>query len=106
MMARPVDSPPARESRTMPKRVVAIPGEDAAPEAFHPTVKLVDRLGLDIEWVYPKVGQAGIEAFGHAFPSVARDAIDAADATLFGSTSGPSALALFYLRWEIGRAHV
>jgi isocitrate/isopropylmalate dehydrogenase len=83
----------------MKKTVVALPGEDAAPEAFHPTVKLVDRLGLGIEWVFPPVGQAGIDAHGHAFPRVARDAIDAADATLFGSTSGPSALALFYLRW-------
>lgn len=78
---------------------MAIPGEDAAPEAFHPTVKLVDSLGLGLEWIHPAVGQAGIETFGHPFPPAARDAIDAADATLFGSTSGPSSLALFYLRW-------
>src|SRR5678816_3537581 len=83
----------------MKKTVVALPGEDAAPEAFHPTVKLIDQLGLGIEWIYPPVGQTGIDAHGHAFPRVARDAIDAADATLFGSTSGPCALALFYLRW-------
>ena len=30
------------------RRVVAIPGEDAAPEAFEPTVALLDRLGLDL----------------------------------------------------------
>lgn len=83
----------------MTKKVVAIPGEDAAPEAFGPTVALVDRLGLDIEWVTPPVGQPAIDAYGHPFPPTARDAIDASDATLFGSTSGPSALALFYLRW-------
>lgn len=83
----------------MTKTVALIPGEDAAPEAFHPTVALVDRLGLGIEWVRPPVGQTAIDTHGHPFPPVARDAIDAADATLFGSTSGPSALALFYLRW-------
>jgi isocitrate/isopropylmalate dehydrogenase len=83
----------------MTKKVTAIPGEDAAPEAFRPTVALVDRLGLGIEWLTPPVGQAAIDAHGHPFPPVARDAIDASDATLFGSTSGPSALALFYLRW-------
>ncbi len=80
-------------------RVVAIPGEDAAPEAFHPTVALVDGLGVDIEWLWPPVGEAGVERHGKAFPDEAREAIDASDATLFGSTSGPSAPALYYLRW-------
>jgi len=68
------------------KRVVAIPGEDAAPEAFHPTVELVNRLGVAIEWVFPAIADA-------------RREIDRSDSTLFGSTSGPSAPALFYLRW-------
>ena len=83
----------------MTKKVVAIPGEDAAPEAFAPTVALVDQLGLDIEWVYPPIGQAGIDQTGRPFPKEARDAIDQSDASLFGATSGPSAPALFYLRW-------
>ena len=68
------------------KRVVAIPGEDAAPEAFHPTVELVNRLGVAIEWVFPSIADS-------------RAAIDRSDTTLFGSTSGPSAPALFHLRW-------
>ena len=79
--------------------MVAIPGEDAAPEAFEPAVALVDRLDLDLEWVWPPVGEAGLAAHGKLFPDEARAAIDAADATLFGSTSGKSAPALFYLRW-------
>jgi isocitrate/isopropylmalate dehydrogenase len=81
------------------KRVVAIPGEDAAPEAFHPTVELVDRLGLPLEWVFPPVGQEARESHGSYFPDEARRAIDESDSALFGSTSGPSAPALFYLRW-------
>ena len=68
------------------KRVVAIPGEDAAPEAFHPTVELVKRLGVAIEWVFPAIADA-------------RREIDRSDSTLFGATSGPSAPALFHLRW-------
>ena len=71
-------------------RVAVIEGEDAAPEAMRPTVTLLDRLGLGIEWLRPPVDDDG---------SAARRAIDSADATLFGSTSGPSARALFYLRW-------
>jgi isocitrate/isopropylmalate dehydrogenase len=84
------------------RRVVAIPGEDAAPEAFRPTLELVDRLGVPIEWVCPPVGREALERFGTPFPEAARAAIDASDATLFGATSGPSAPALFHLRWGRG----
>ena len=81
------------------KRVVVIEGEDAAPEAVRPTLALVDRLGVDIEWMRPLVGRAAMEAGDSPFPDAARAAIDASDATLFGATSGLSTLALFYLRW-------
>ena len=81
------------------KRVVVIEGEDAAPEAVRPSVALLARLAGDIEWVYPPVGARGMDAGGSPFPPEARAAIDASDATLFGATSGLSALALFYLRW-------
>jgi isocitrate/isopropylmalate dehydrogenase len=81
------------------KRVVVVEGEDAAPEAIRPSVELVDRLGVEIEWIYPPVGQRAIEECGSAFPLEAQQAIDGSDATLFGATSGKSAGALFYLRW-------
>ncbi len=83
----------------MRKRVVVIEGEDAAPEAVRPSVALIDRLGVDIEWIHPSVGQRGLDECGSPFPQEARAAIDASDATLFGATSGKSAPALFYLRW-------
>ena len=83
----------------MRKRIVVIEGEDAAPEAVRPSVALIDRLGLDIEWIHPPVGQRGLDQCGSPFPDEARAAIDASDATLFGATSGKSAMALFYLRW-------
>lgn len=79
--------------------MVVIEGEDAAPEAMRPSVALIDSLGLPIEWIRPPVGNAALESHGHVFPAEAREAIDAADATLFGATSGPSAPALFHLRW-------
>ncbi len=81
------------------KRVVVIEGEDAAPEAVRPTIALVDRLGLNIEWVRPPVGEEGLARHGALFPDESRRAIDESDATLFGATSGKSAPALFYLRW-------
>ena len=81
------------------KRVVVIEGEDAAPEAVRPTLALVDKLGVDIEWVRPPVGEEGLARYGSLFPNACREAIDASDATLFGATSGKSVPALFYLRW-------
>lgn len=81
------------------KKVVVIPGEDAAPEAVEPTVELIDGLGLGIEWLRPAVGQEGVAKYNSPFPDEAREEIDKADATLFGATSGMSIRALFYLRW-------
>ncbi|HME03479.1 MAG TPA: isocitrate/isopropylmalate family dehydrogenase [Solirubrobacteraceae bacterium] len=81
------------------KRVVAIPGEDAAEEAFTATMSLLDGLSLDIDWTYPPVGARAIQTHGEPFPAEAIAAIDDSDAALFGATSGPSASALFYLRW-------
>jgi len=83
----------------MTKTIVVIPGEDAAPEAVAPSVELIEGLGLPIRFEYPAVGEAAARDTGDAFPDAARDAIDRADATLFGATSGASARALFYLRW-------
>ena len=81
------------------KRVVVIEGEDAAPEAVRPTIELVDRLGVGIEWIRPPVGEEGLRVSGSLFPDECRRAIDESDATLFGATSGKSAPALFHLRW-------
>ena len=81
------------------KRVVVIEGEDSAPEAMRPSVALLQKLGVDVEWIHPPVGERGLEEHGEAFPAVAREAIDSSDVTFFGSTSGKSAPALFYLRW-------
>ncbi len=81
----------------MTKVVAVIEGDDAAPEAMTPSVALLQDLNLDVEWTYPPVGNAGIH--GSTFPDTARDMIDAADATYFGSTSGSASRALMYLRW-------
>jgi isocitrate/isopropylmalate dehydrogenase len=79
-----------------------IEGEDASPEAMRPSVALIDALGLPIEWIHPPVGRPARESHGQLFPDETRAEIDAADATFFGATSGPSVPALFYLRWGLG----
>ncbi len=82
-----------------PRTVAVVPGEGAAPEAVAATLEAVDRLGLPIVWTHPPVGEAALASHGSHFPDEARAALDAADATLFGATSGASVGALFHLRW-------
>ncbi|MDZ7686082.1 MAG: isocitrate/isopropylmalate family dehydrogenase [Gammaproteobacteria bacterium] len=81
------------------KQVVVIEGEDSSPEAMGPAVNLLRAMELPIDFIFPPVGEPAREEFGTTFPDPAREAIDASDATFFGSTSGPSSAALFYLRW-------
>ena len=83
----------------MSKQVAVINGDDAAPEAMVPVVKLLADVVKDIEWVYPTVGEEAVTEYGTAFPLDARQCIDDADATFFGSTSTSSGAALMYLRW-------
>lgn len=81
------------------KTVVVFDGDDSSPEVMIPVVNLLEQLGLPIRFERPLLGTAAIEATGEAFPAATRAAIDAADTTFFGSTSGNSTAALFYLRW-------
>ena len=81
------------------KRVVVIEGEDASPEAVRPTVALLESLGLAIEWIVPENQK---DSAPITISASTKAAIDDSDATLFGSTSGASQGALFYLRWGKG----
>ena len=83
----------------MIKTIAVIEGDDAAPEAMKPVIALLDSLNIGLEWVYPEVGEAAEARSGSIFPDDARAAIDDADTTFFGSTSGKSGAALMYLRW-------
>ena len=81
------------------KQVCAFLGDDASPEVMQPTIDIIEDMKLGIDFHYPAVGADAKSATGSLFPEQSKRAIDAADATLFGSTSGNSTAALFYLRW-------
>ena len=81
------------------KQVVVFNGDDASPEVMIPVVEILEGMGLPISYEYPLIGQDAIDSVGENFPDSTRASIDAADATFFGSTSGQSTAALFYLRW-------
>ena len=83
----------------MIKTIAVIEGDDAAPEAVRPTIDLLRSLNIGLEFVHPVVGEAAERETGSAFPDAAKQIIDDADTTFFGSTSGKSGAALRYLRW-------
>ena len=84
----------------MAKRVVVIPGDDAAPEAMLPVVEILKSLNLDIQWTEFPSGEEGIKRYGSrsAFDQALREAIDQSDTTLFGSTNGTTG-GINHLRW-------
>lgn len=83
----------------MIKTIAVIEGDDAAPEAVRPTIELLGKLNIGLEFVYPLVGEEAEKETGSVFPDETRKVIDNADTTFFGSTSGKSGGALRYLRW-------
>ncbi len=91
MRSRDLQSPPT---------VCVIAGDDAAPEVMHPTVEILRMLAPDIRFVEPPYGRAAQERYGTAFPEETRQAIDAANCTLFGASGGPCRPILWYLRWN------
>lgn len=89
-------------AKTEPKKIVVIEGDDASPEAMGPTVDVLKSLQLPIEWQYPEIGEVSKAKGDGIFPPAAKAMIDESDTTFFGSTSGSSGAALFYLRWGRG----
>ena len=84
----------------MSKRVVIIPGDDAAPEAMAPAVDILKSFNLDITWTEFPSGEEGVKQYGsrQAFDQALRESIDQSDTTLFGSTNGTTG-GLNHLRW-------
>jgi isocitrate/isopropylmalate dehydrogenase len=77
------------------KKVIVLPGDDAAPEAMGATMDALRALKLPIDYVEFPPGEKWVRGETDA---AARKAIDASDTTLFGSTSGKTT-AITYLRW-------
>src|SRR5260370_24188214 len=77
------------------KKVLVLPGDDAAPEAMAATMDALRALRLPIDYVEFPPGEKWIRGETDA---KARKAIDESDTTLFGSTSGKTT-AITYLRW-------
>ncbi|MBI3743891.1 MAG: isocitrate/isopropylmalate dehydrogenase family protein [Chloroflexi bacterium] len=82
------------------KKVCVIEGDDAAPEAVRPAVEVLETMELPIKFLRPLTGEAAMRAMGSGYPEAARRAVDEADTTLFGATSGKTGGAIRHLRFE------
>jgi len=84
------------------KRVVVLPGDDAAPEAVYPTLDLLRSMELPVEWVLLPDGEALDSTMSREQAErLVREAADTCDALLFGATSGKTP-GIGYLRWGKG----
>ena len=83
----------------MAKKVCVIKGDDAAPEVVVPTVELLERMRLGLEFIWLTTGEEAIRQYGEGFPLAAKRAVDEADCALFGSARDPRITGLAYLRW-------
>jgi isocitrate/isopropylmalate dehydrogenase len=77
------------------KKVVVLPGDDAAPETMSATMEVLRALALPIDYLEFPPGEKWVRGETDA---AARKAIDSSDTTLFGSTSGKTT-SIVYLRW-------
>lgn len=84
--------------------VCVIHGDDAAPEVVRPAVELLHELVPGIRFREALSGRAAEEKYGEPFPKETRQAISAADCTLFGASGGPSRPVLWHLRWGMQTA--
>lgn len=82
--------------------IAVAPGDDAAPEAVHASLSVLDRVverhGLDVEWDVLPDGSvlAGMEPAEREVFMIER--LDAADTVLFGSSNGTTP-GIAHLRW-------
>jgi isocitrate/isopropylmalate dehydrogenase len=77
------------------KKVVVLPGDDTAPDTVAAAMEVMRALNVAIDFVEFPPGEQWIRG---ETDKAARAAIDDADSTLFGSTSGKTN-AIVYLRW-------
>ena len=85
------------------KIVVALGGDGIGPLVVDAAVSLLEGMtlkGLKIT-KYP-CGESAIKSHGSAFPFETKDAVDNADAVLFGATGESAVQVIAYLRWSLG----
>ena len=74
----------------MPYRIILIPGDGIGPEVTAAARRVVDAVGLDIQWEEHLAGQTALEKLGTPLPEATLAAVRGANASLKGPTATPS----------------
>ncbi len=74
----------------MSYRIALLPGDGVGPEVTEEARRVVDALGLDVEWTELPWGSAWFHAHGTMMPPDALETIRAHDAVLLGAIGDPS----------------
>lgn len=74
----------------MSYRITLIPGDGIGPEVTAAARRILDSLGLRIEWQMQRAGQSALDASGSPLPPETLAAVKNSDATLKGPTATPS----------------
>jgi isopropylmalate/isohomocitrate dehydrogenase-like protein len=74
------------------KRICALRGDGVGPEVVDATIRVIDALGLDIEWAYGEIGFGAYKIFGSPLPVRTSDLVEACDATLLGAVTTPTGI--------------
>ncbi len=82
----------------MTRRVCVVPGDDAAPEVVVPTVQILEKMNLDIEFIRTETGDEAVAKYGTGFPESAKKMLDESDCAIMGSTRNIRGVH-GYLRW-------
>ena len=91
---------------TRSEKIAVLPGDGIGPEVVREAVKVLDATGINIEFIEGKVGGRAYIESGDSLPEEAKEAVDMADAVLFGAVEhhyapyGIPRKVLIYLRME------
>ena len=82
----------------MSERIVVVPGDGIGQEVVPAAVSVLDSLDADFEFVEADAGDAVLEETGTALPAETVEAVEQADATLFGAAGETAADVILPLR--------
>jgi isocitrate/isopropylmalate dehydrogenase len=91
---------------TRSEKIAVLPGDGIGPEVVREAVKVLEATGLNLEFIEGKVGGRAYIESGDSLPEEAKEAVDTADAVLFGAVEhhyapyGIPRKVLIYLRME------
>ena len=88
----------------MTRRITLIPGDGIGPEVTEAVVRLLDRVGLDVEWDRQDAGVTALERSGTPLPQAVLDSITRNRIALKGPVGTPIGTGFSSVNVEVRRS--